>query len=86
LKHLTLVEFVAVVRACAGDSDEYDLDGDILDVTFEELGYDSLALLEVSARLKQEHGVVLTDDEILGLSSPRAALELVNGSPSRGVV
>ncbi|KDN22653.1 acyl carrier protein [Amycolatopsis rifamycinica] len=80
---MTLAEFVDVIRACAGDPDEYDLNGDILDVPFEELGYDSLALIEVSARLKQDHGVDV--DGFAELASPRAALELINGAREREV-
>lgn len=80
---MTLAEFVDVIRACAGDSDEYDLDGDILDVSFEDLGYDSLALIEVSARLKQDHGIEV--DEFPELASPRVALELINGTREREV-
>jgi act minimal PKS acyl carrier protein len=80
---MTLAEFVDVIRACAGEPDEYDLNGDILDVSFDDLGYDSLALIEVSARLKQDHGIVV--DEIPELASPRIALELINGTREREV-
>lgn len=76
---LTLAELVNAIRKSAGDSDVADLDGDILDITFEELGYDSVALLELSVTLRSEHGITLSDDEILNIETPRGALELING-------
>ncbi len=75
---MTMAEFIEVIRACAGDPDDYDLDGDILDLPFGDLGYDSIALLEVSARLKHVHGIELGENDFTGLISPRAALDLIN--------
>ncbi|MFE2728951.1 acyl carrier protein [Kitasatospora sp. NPDC059327] len=79
---ITLAQLVEIIRDCAGDSDEFDLNGDIADIAFEELGYDSLALLEIAARLRQEHGVVLPDE---GVRTPGDVLDLVNEVPGQGV-
>ncbi|KNB53420.1 acyl carrier protein [Streptomyces caatingaensis] len=75
MSEITLDRLVTVIRECAGDSDEFDLDGDILDVTFEELGYDSLALLEISARLQEEFGATVSETE---METPRITLRLLN--------
>ncbi|MFF4208728.1 acyl carrier protein [Streptomyces sp. NPDC001796] len=69
-----------ILVACAGEDDAADLDGDILDVTFQDLGYDSLAMMETAARITQEYGVDLSDDEITEVATPRALLDLVNRS------
>ncbi|MEU6770056.1 acyl carrier protein [Streptomyces sp. NPDC046759] len=75
VSHINLSELVRIIRECAGDSDERDLDGDILDVTFQDLGYDSLALLEISAKIEQDYGVAIPEDEI---RTPRNTLQLIN--------
>ncbi|MGW2746917.1 acyl carrier protein [Streptomyces sp. NPDC001450] len=69
-----------ILVACAGEDDAADLSGDILDMTFQDLGYDSLAMMETAARITQEYGVDLSDDEITEVATPRALLDLVNRS------
>jgi act minimal PKS acyl carrier protein len=69
-----------ILVACAGEDDGTDLSGDILATTFEELGYDSLALMESAARIKQEFGVDLTDEDVAEVGTPSALLALVNGA------
>ena len=49
-------------------------------MTFQDLGYDSLAMMETAARITQEYGVDLSDDEITEVATPRALLDLVNRS------
>lgn len=75
MSDVTLADLVSVIRECAGDSDVADLDGDILDTTFEDLGYDSIALLEVSAKLQQDLGVEIAEGE---MDTPRNTLLLIN--------
>ncbi|MEU1231246.1 acyl carrier protein [Streptomyces sp. NPDC005828] len=75
----TLPELIAKLRECAGDSDTYDLDtDDVIDVPFLELGYDSLALLQVTGVLDRELGIELSDDEVAAVETPRLFLGLVN--------
>ncbi|GGP51269.1 acyl carrier protein [Streptomyces abikoensis] len=76
---LSLEQLVQALRKSAGDSDVADLDGDILDLTYDDLGYDSLALLELFATLKRDHGIELSDDDIFELKTPRATLAAANG-------
>ncbi|MBQ0825061.1 acyl carrier protein [Streptomyces tagetis] len=75
---MTTDDLMSVMRAAAGQDENVDLDGDILDVPFADLGYDSLALLETAARLEREHGVRLTDDLVTTARTPRGFLALVN--------
>lgn len=51
---------------------------DIIDESFEVLGYDSLALIETAGAIKREYGVVIPDDEVTELRTPRELLDLVN--------
>ncbi len=62
----------------AGVSESGALDGDILDTEFEDLGYDSLALLETSGRIDRELGIRLPDSAVIESRTPRALLQTVN--------
>ncbi|AUG78897.1 Acyl carrier protein [Kitasatospora sp. MMS16-BH015] len=84
MSEFTLSELTDKLRECAGDPAEgYDLDrDDVTDVLFFDLGYDSLALLQVTGVLKRERGVVLRDDEVMGVETPRELLQLINADLS----
>ncbi|MEU6132831.1 acyl carrier protein [Saccharopolyspora sp. NPDC047091] len=75
---LTRTQLVSAIRAAAGDTEFADLDGDGLDRRFDELGYDSLALLEVAAVLRRTHGIALPDEAVLDVGTPAALLRIVN--------
>jgi act minimal PKS acyl carrier protein len=75
---LTLDDLKRVLLEGAGTQEGVDLSGDILDVTFEDLGYDSLALLETAARITREYRVRLDDDAATSAATPREFLALVN--------
>lgn len=77
---MNLDDLRRILVACAGEDDGIDLTGDILDTPFEDLGYDSLALMESAARIKQEFGVDLSDDDVADVETPRALLGIVNGA------
>ncbi|MER6343677.1 acyl carrier protein [Streptomyces sp. NPDC001595] len=78
MTELTLDDLRRVLIACAGADDDIDLSGDILDVRFEDLGYDSLALMESAARIKQDYGVDISDDLLGDAETPRILLDVVN--------
>ncbi|WP_131786675.1 acyl carrier protein [Protofrankia symbiont of Coriaria ruscifolia] len=75
---LTRIRLVDVLRESAGDVEDVDLDGDILDVPFTDLGYDSIALLEVSGHIERDYGISLGDDAVQEATTIRAFLDLVN--------
>lgn len=72
----TLDDLKRILRE--GSGEEADLDGDILDAEFEELGYESLALLETTSRIEREFGVALDEEAVAAARTPRSLLELVN--------
>lgn len=83
---LTLDDLRRILVSCAGENDDIDINGDILDSSFQDLGYDSLALMETAARIEQEYKVDVPDDDIAAAETPRALLEIVNGAVSAGAV
>jgi act minimal PKS acyl carrier protein len=75
---ITLSDLVTALRQCAGEDESVDLGGDIADRTFTELGYDSIALLETSARMAERFGLDLDDDVLADLLTPAALLRYLN--------
>jgi act minimal PKS acyl carrier protein len=75
---MTLQELRDILLECAGAEEGVDLSGDIADRDFDDLGYDSLALLEMAAKVEQTRGVKIPDDAVADLRTPRAVLDLVN--------
>lgn len=74
---ITLRELQTVMREFVWEGDWESFER-APDRTFEELGYDSLALLETNTRLKRDHGVELPDEDLTASTTPRRFLELVN--------
>jgi acyl carrier protein len=79
LRELALEDFKRIMRSCAGEIESLDHNGDVLDISFVNLGYDSLALLEVAALIWREYGVALVDEDLDVHETPRAFLGKVNG-------
>ncbi|MFF9011363.1 acyl carrier protein [Streptomyces sp. NPDC014870] len=73
----TLDDLRRILREGAGAEDGVDLDGDILDTPFEDLGYESLALLETGLRIGREYGIELDDDVLADAETPRDLINAV---------
>ncbi|MGW3011807.1 acyl carrier protein [Streptomyces sp. NPDC001219] len=77
-ENFTLDDLRRILREGAGTAEGADLDGDILDAGFEDLGYDSLALLETASRIEREYDIALDDTALADARTPRDLLEAVN--------
>jgi|UniRef100_A0AAU3IA59 act minimal PKS acyl carrier protein len=78
VKRLELTDLITLLRECAGEEEGVDLDGDVLDVPFAELGYDSLAVLQTTGRIERDFDVLLDEEAVDEAETPRAYLELIN--------
>lgn len=76
-ERFTLDDLVRILLEGAGADEGVVLDTTILDVTFAELGYESLALLETCGRIEREFDVLL-DDVVADADTPRALIDSVN--------
>ncbi|WP_332880903.1 acyl carrier protein [Streptomyces sp. NBC_00564] len=74
----TLADLKRILLEGVGADDGIDLDGDILDLDFESLGYESLALLETGGRIEREYGIALDDDVFTDNRTPRTLIAAVN--------
>jgi acyl carrier protein len=75
---LTVDGLKDLLSSAAGVPEDIDLDVDILDIEFDQLGYDSLALLETFSRIERGYGVQLDDSLVTEAVTPRLLLGAVN--------
>ncbi|GAA0526019.1 acyl carrier protein [Paractinoplanes ferrugineus] len=74
----TLDDLRRIMRECAGEDENVDLSGPIGDRGLEDLGYDSLALLEIASRIQREYGIPMSDESIAEMTTPNEAVTYVN--------
>ncbi|NUP44855.1 MAG: acyl carrier protein [Streptomyces sp.] len=80
MARITLEELKDMLAKAGGEgADVPSLDGDAVDTPFVELGYDSLAMLEVTSLVELAYDISLEDDAAQTAETPRALLDLVNG-------
>ncbi|MGW0394706.1 acyl carrier protein [Streptomyces sp. NPDC003042] len=77
-QEFTITDLKRILLEGAGAGEGVDLDGDILDTDLEELGYESLALLETGGRIEREYGISLDDDVFSEHRTPRALVAAIN--------
>ncbi|WP_251744258.1 acyl carrier protein [Frankia sp. AiPs1] len=77
---MTLEDLKTILVENAGADDSGTLDGDFAAQEFTELGYDSLALLELAAGIQRRYGIVLPDEQVMELRTPEAVLAAVNSA------
>ncbi|MFF7651760.1 acyl carrier protein [Streptomyces sp. NPDC007983] len=74
----TQSDLVRLLREAAGEDESISLDGDIVETSFADLGYDSLALLELASRVEGEFGVSPREEALAEAETPRQFVALVN--------
>ncbi|WP_227999144.1 acyl carrier protein [Nocardia australiensis] len=81
-RHLTIEEFQGIMfAAVGGDGANFVSDSE---QEFEDLGYDSLALLEAGGHIEREFGISLDDSVLTGSRTPRSFVDAVNNAIAAG--
>ncbi|MFD8480076.1 acyl carrier protein [Kitasatospora sp. NPDC059673] len=78
MAEMTLTELTALLRECAGEDESIDLDGDVLDTPLDDLGYDSLAVLQTTGRIEREYDIELAEETVAEAHTPRLLLQFIN--------
>ncbi len=78
MDRLELSQLKRILRECAGEEEGVDLDGDVLDQYWFELGYDSLAVLQATGYIEREFDVLLDGEDFDEADTPRRYLDMVN--------
>lgn len=74
----TIEDLQRIMRESAGEDEGANLDGDVLDRTFNDLGYDSLAVLETASRVERTFAISLPEEELADVQTPRDFVAFVN--------
>jgi act minimal PKS acyl carrier protein len=78
MSEFEIQDLVRLLRECAGEDESVDLEGEILDTTFEDLGYDSLALFNTVSRIERDYTIQLPDEVVSEAKTPSQLLKLIN--------
>ncbi|WP_040810697.1 acyl carrier protein [Nocardia concava] len=81
---VTVDELREVLQRVAGEDESIDLSGDLTGRSFEDLGYDSLAVLELSNQIEIRYGIKLLDSAVVDAVTVGDFLTLVNTTLSEG--
>ncbi|MFD9904173.1 acyl carrier protein [Streptomyces sp. NPDC059063] len=74
----TQADLVGYIRRAAGEDEGLDLDGDIGETAFADLGYDSVAMVEVTLLVERELGISLPEEKTSKDATPKEFVALVN--------
>jgi act minimal PKS acyl carrier protein len=75
---LSIDDLLDLLRESAGEDEAVDLAGDILDVEFEALGYDSLAMYNTINRIERDYRIAIGDNIVTEAKTPRILLAEIN--------
>ncbi|WP_330256790.1 acyl carrier protein [Nocardia sp. NBC_00565] len=75
---MTITELRRILVECAGGEELAELDGDISTLDFEQLGYDSLALIETASRIQRDFGVIIPEEQLIDVKTPQELIDIVN--------
>jgi len=78
MRAFTLDDLKGIMQRAGGIDGASELDVESADTSFYDLGYDSLAVLEIAARIQEDFTVRLSDDMVERLASPSDAISVVN--------
>lgn len=83
--HITFDDVHRALVDGSGADDATALFDELKTQSFDELGYDSLAVLETGLRLRRETGATVADADIAGAQTADELVMLINDSLSAGV-
>jgi minimal PKS acyl carrier protein len=78
MRQITLTELQDILRECAGEDESAQPLEQTADQPFDQLGYDSLALLETHSRIECDFGIDLPEDEVGAIKTPASLVHYVN--------
>jgi minimal PKS acyl carrier protein len=71
-------QLTSLMTSAAGEPEGGQQDGRLLNTSFTELGYDSLAVLEITGRIHKTWGIEIPESMAPELQTPRMLLDYVN--------
>ncbi|MGC4769693.1 acyl carrier protein [Micromonospora sp. DT44] len=78
MNHFTVHDLTRILRSCGDSGTVDDLAETDLDTPVAELGFDSLAMLEVASVVQREYGVPMPDEALDHMITARSTVAYVN--------
>lgn len=79
MTEFALPDLKRIIESSSGAVADMDWeDPKTLDTFFDDIGYDSLALLEMCAVVRREYGVTIPDEAVFKMQTPAAAITYIN--------
>lgn len=75
---ITMADVKRALEEGSGVQEGIDLDRDLAVMSFRDMGYDSLAVLETGLRLSRENDIQIDDEVFTDLETPQQLLDEVN--------
>lgn len=83
MNQFTLEDLRQILGTVAGPDEAANLHGDIADAELGDLGFDSLAMLELAGQVQRRYGVPIPDEAIGEMTTARRTVEYVNAQLAR---
>ncbi|MFC9427868.1 acyl carrier protein [Streptomyces sp. NPDC056987] len=80
MSSITFDDLKTIMSRCIGELDGQEITEGDLGTSFSDLGYDSLAVLEIASQLQRAYGLKIPDEAIESMQSPQAVIDYVNTS------
>ncbi|MFI8089631.1 acyl carrier protein [Streptomyces sp. NPDC086080] len=80
MSSISFEDLKAIMNRCTGELDGEELKEADIATPFTDIGYDSLAVLEIASQLQREYGLQIPDEAIEEMVSPKAVLDYVNAN------
>ncbi|MEW1639548.1 phosphopantetheine-binding protein [Streptomyces sp. NPDC093801] len=78
MHRLELTDLTRILRIWGGEEECVELTEDVQDLYWDELGYDSLSVLQTTGSIERKFDVLLDGELLERGDTPRRFLELVN--------
>ncbi|GGS91754.1 MULTISPECIES: acyl carrier protein [Streptomyces] len=78
MSSMTFDDLKQIMTTAVGEGEAEELVEGRLTVAFTEIGYDSLAVLEIASQIQRQYGLKIPDEAIEEMDSPQAVLDYVN--------
>ncbi|WP_370942178.1 acyl carrier protein [Amycolatopsis sp. cg5] len=77
MTEFTQEDLFRIMRECAGEDESAELGAASAGADFDDLGYDSLAVMETASRVSREYGVSLPEEEVADVRTPESFVAMV---------
>ena len=80
MSQMTVLTLMKILDRAAGSDESVDLTLDVANSELDDLGYESLAILEAAGLIEREYGVALDETALFDARTPSELIAVVNNA------